>query len=412
MTNSTKFSARPLAMAAEGPWGQKGKPTPKPRPSQQPTPAADEVPDLEKLWQDTQQRLLHTLRGGRGGNGGGNGDGTPPGGSGDGLFGYGKKFWQLVGGGVALLWLISGFYIVAPDEQGVVTTFGNYSRTAGPGPNYRLPWPFEQVQIVRVTSENILQVGFRTETGGLFSGGDPASVGRDVPSESQMLTGDENIIDLDFTVRWRVADPEQFLFNVADPEQTIRDLAESAMREVIGRNPIDEAFNNRGLIQVAAKEVMTAVVARYGLGIEITGLELQQVNPPQEVLDAFRDVQAAQADAEKAQNQAQGYANDILPRARGEAAQMIQAAEAYKAARVAEAQGLADRFASQRAAYAQAPEVTRRRIYLETMEEVIQKANVIMVSNPQQMSVLPYLNLPQLNRGAAAATATTNLGGN
>jgi membrane protease subunit HflK len=222
-----------------------------------------------------------------------------------------------------------------------------------------------------------------------------------MPSESMMLTGDENMVDLDFTVRWRIADPKNFLFNVASPEQTIRDISESAMREVINRHPIDHAFGDgRGQIQAEVRTLMQRIVDTYKVGVEVTSVELQQVNPPQEVISAFRDVQAARADAEKMRNEALGYANDILPRARGEAAQMVQDAEAYKEAKVTEAEGLASRFANQRSAYVQGPEVMKRRLYVETMEELMKNANVIMMGSQSAGNILPYLPLqPKAGEG-------------
>lgn len=384
---------------ANGPWGPRpGKPsTPKPtarKPEAQPEvrpPLRDvsspQPDDLDRLVAETQERLKAMFGGGRGGKGGAGGGSSNNNAERNML----KIF--AIGGG--LLWLLSGFYIVAPDEQGVVTRFGAYVQTTNPGPNFHLPFPVETVMKTKVTTENIVQVGFRTESsGGALGFARGEEVTRDMPTESMMLTGDENMVDLDFTVRWRIADPKNFLFNVADPEITIRDISESAMREVINRHPIDDAFGDgRGQIQAEVRTLMQRIVDAYKVGVEVTSVELQQVNPPQEVISAFRDVQAARADAEKMRNEALGYANDILPRARGEAAQMTQDAEGYKTAKVTEAEGLASRFTNQRAAFVQGPEVMKRRLYIETMEEMMKNAQVILMGGQSAGNILPYLPL-------------------
>lgn len=359
-----------------GPWGQR------PRSGGGNGGGTQRPPELDEFLRTAQERFRRSMGGGSGGSGG-----------------DGSSVLGLAAVAGVVLWLASGFYIVAPDEQGVVLRFGKYVATTNPGPNYHLPYPIETVLRPKVTRENIEEIGFRTaaaqnsrvlQTIGRTNGGQALDVGR----ESLMLTGDENIVDVDFTVRWKVADPRAFLFNVDQPSETIKSLAESAMREVVGTHPIDDALTaNRAQIQQAARERMQAAVDLYRMGVMITAVELQQVNPPEQVIDAFRDVQAARADAEKMQNEALGYANDILPRARGQVAQVIQQAEGYKSARVAEAKGLAERFTTQVDAYQRSREVNAKRLYLETMEEVLRDSRKVVLTGEAGRGILPYLPL-------------------
>jgi len=299
---------------------------------------------------------------------------------------------------VGAIWLASGFYIVNPGEVGVVKTFGKFSKTTSQGPNYHLPWPIETVLKPNIEQENIIQVGFRGQgTSSPFGSAgytyNTATV-RDVPEESLMLTGDENIVDLDFTVRWRIADPEKYLFRVANPQSALVNIAESTMREVVGKRTIDEVLTEkREEVQSTVQRAVQDLANRYELGMEITGVELQLVNPPMDVIDAFRDVQAAKADAETMRNEAQGYANDRIPRARGEVAKILQQAEAYREAKVSEAQGKADRFNSQLTEYRNAKEVTAQRMYLETMEEVLSGARTVVMGQEGGKNILPYLPL-------------------
>lgn len=312
----------------------------------------------------------------------------------DGGDGNEQKVWFALA--AFLIYLLSGLYIVAPDEQGVVLRFGEYHRTADSGLHYHLPWPMETLQKPNVTRENIIELGFRT-----FNG--QGNV--DVPEESMMLTGDENIVDLDFTVRWKVANARNYLFNVLDVEETVASVAESVMRETIGRHPIDDALaDNKLAIQQESKQHLQAVLDYYRAGVQITGVDLQQVNPPREVIDSFRDVQAARADAEKAINEARGYSNRILPLARGQAAQVVQDAEGYKAATVARAQGEASRFSAQVQAYRTAPAVTEQRLYMDAMTEVLKDSPKVVVTG-KGGNLLPFLPLNQL-APAAGPTPT------
>jgi membrane protease subunit HflK len=290
---------------------------------------------------------------------------------------------------------------VQPDELGVVLRFGAYSRMAGPGLNYHLPWPVEQVVTPRVTRINRIDIGFRGE-GEQIPGVRPAS-GRDVLEESLMLTGDENIIDIDFTVFWRIRDAADFLFNTRNPEATIKSAAESVMREVIGRTPIQPALNEaRAQIEQQVKLGTQAILDQYDAGVEITQVQLQKSDPPAAVIEAFNDVQRAGSDRERARNEAQSYRNDIVPRARGEAQRLVQEATAYRESQVAKARGEAQRFESVLAAYQQAEDITLRRLYLETMEEILRR-NPKLVVDDRLQGLLPLLQLsPDGGRTAPA----------
>lgn len=364
----------------KGPWGggkstrgaghSGGEQPPKrsaPRQTQQP-------PELDDILRSAEERVKRFMNGHSGGNGSGN-----------------KKPLLLGGAVLAVLWLASGFYIVEPDEQGVVLRFGSYVQTTNPGANYHLPWPFETVIKPKVTRENIVEIGFVSAGNSSFRN---SRRGGDVVAESLMLTGDENIVDLDFTVRWRIADPRAHLFNVADPEGLIKNAAESVMREIIGGHPIDDALTgNKAAIQTEVLTKLQALLDSYKAGVAVSAVELQQVNPPQQVVDAFRDVQAARADAEKMENEAIGYRNDIVPRARGEAARILEEAQAYKQAKIAQAEGAAQRFESRLAEYRKAKDVTAQRLYLETMEKVMQKTDKVILGGEASKAVLPYLPL-------------------
>jgi membrane protease subunit HflK len=314
--------------------------------------------------------------------------------------GTGGKGLGLVAGVLLVLWAASGFYRVNPDEQGVVMRFGAFDRTAPPGLNYHIPWPVESVTTPRVTRINRVDVGFRAAA-------DAAPTARPIPArdvleESLMLTGDENIIDIDFAVFWRIRDAGEFLFNTRNPEATVKSAAESVMREVIGRTPIQPALTEaRAQIEQEVRRGAQAIMDQYRAGVEIAQVQLQKVDPPAQVVDAFRDVQRANADRERLRNEAESYRNDIIPRARGEAERMVQEAEGFRESQVARARGEAARFVSVLTAYQAAQDVTLRRMYLETMEEVLRRNPKIVVDNALQ-NIVPLLNL---NDGAARAPA-------
>jgi membrane protease subunit HflK len=307
--------------------------------------------------------------------------------------------------GIAI-WLLSGFFRVQPDELGAVLRFGKHVRTVQPGLNYHIPYPVETVLLPKALRVSTLNIGMTVSD----DSGRRGRVVRDVPEESLMLTGDENIVDVDFTVLWRIA-PDgvgKFLFNIQNPEGTVKAVAESAMREVIGRSDIQPILTGaRNTTESAVHQLMQKTLDSYGAGILIQQVQMQKVDPPQQVIDSFRDVQAARADLERLQNEAQTYANRVVPDARGRAAQVLQQAQGYKEQAVAEAKGQAARFLSVYDEYKKAPEVTRQRIYLETMEHVLGPADkVILDSGPSGQGVVPYLPLNELNRKTPAAPAT------
>ena len=296
---------------------------------------------------------------------------------------------------VLLVWGVTGIYIVAPDERGVVLRFGKVVRESGPGPHYHLPWPFERVLKPSVTNIRKEEVGFRT-----VSVGPPARY-QNVDVEALMLTGDGNIVKLEFIVQYKVRNDatgaSDFLFNIRDPRQTVRAAAEAAMREVIGRTDIDGALTEeKDKVQLEAEDVMQTILDRYQSGIEVATVKLQDVDPPDQVSDAFKDVISAQQDKERLINEAKGYSNDVVPKARGHAAQMLNEAEGYKEAKVREAKGIAERFVALHQEYAKAKEVTRRRLYLETMEEILPRMNKILLDDVAGKQVVPYLPLDQM----------------
>ena len=303
------------------------------------------------------------------------------------------------------IWLLTGFYRVQPDEQGVVLRWGEWTKTTQPGLNYHLPWPFETVIRPKVTKVNRAEIGYRT-----LIDSNRGAVTRPVPDESLMLTGDENIIDVKFTVFWRIHDAGQFLFNIQAPERTVKDAAESSMREVIGKTRLQSALaEERLLLAQQTHQLTQSVLDDYGAGIEITQVEPQDIAPPEAVVAAFRDVQAARADQERAKNEAESYRNDIIPRARGAAERLVQEGRAYKEEVVAKAQGEAARFLSIYAEYTQNTDVVRRRMYLETMESVFAGMDKVFIDSAAQNNagVVPYLPLPELQRRQGATAPGT-----
>jgi membrane protease subunit HflK len=298
---------------------------------------------------------------------------------------------------IAGLWLASGIYIVAPDERAVVLRFGRVVREADPGPGYHVPWPVEQVLKPSVTQIRKEEFGFRT-----VSVGTPSRYS-DEDNEALMVTGDENIVKLQFIVQYRVkpgpAGVTDFLFNVRDSEKTVRDAAEAAMREVIGRNQIDDALTEgKDRIQNDAQALLQQILESYAAGLEVVTLKLQDVDPPDQVADAFKDVISAQQDRERLINESRGYANDVVPKARGQAAQILNEADAYAQAKVREAEGAASRFNAVYAEYSKAREVTRTRLWLETMEDVLGRSELLLLDEAAAGQIVPYLPLDQMLR--------------
>jgi membrane protease subunit HflK len=294
------------------------------------------------------------------------------------------------------VWLASGLYRVLPDEQGVVLRFGKFTQTTQPGLNYHIPFPVETVETPKVTKVNRMDIGFRSERDSGFSSGGGVA---DVPQESLMLTGDENIVNIDFSVFWVIKDAGKFLFEIQDPEGTVKAAAETAMREVIAKSDIQPILTEgRAKIEIETQDIIQAILDEYNSGIQVTQVQTQKADPPDQVIDAFRDVQAARADMERSKNEAEAYANDVIPRARGEAQKILQAAEAYKKQVVAKAEGEASRFVSIFNEYDKAKEVTQERMYLETMEKVLADIEKVIIEKNAGSGVVPYLPLPELNK--------------
>jgi membrane protease subunit HflK len=367
----------PWGSGPKGPWGSG------PQSSGGGTP-----PDLEDLLRRSQDKLKNVLPGGNLG---------------------GRGFFLLLLAAVAI-WGFSGFYRVEPSEQGIVLRFGKYVRDTGSGLNYHLPYPIETVLTPNIKLIHRIDVGMRMV--------DDARRGtsmRDVPEESLMLTGDENIVDVDFAVLWQIkpgaGQAGNYLFNIQNPEGTVKAVAESAMREIVGRSNIQPVLTGaRQNIENAVHELMQKTLDDYGSGILIQQVQMQKVDPPAQVIDAFRDVQAARADLERAQNEAQTYANRVVPEARGRAAQILQNAEAYREQTVAEATGQTARFLKVLDEYAKAPQVTRQRMYLETMERIFGGADKIILDpgvSGSGTGVVPYLPLGELQRAPAAPQSRT-----
>ena len=288
-----------------------------------------------------------------------------------------------------VIWIISGLYKVNANEQGVVLRFGKWIATTQPGLRYHLPYPIEIAKTPKVTKVNKTEIGFRTfrESKRILS------------EESLMLTGDENIVDINFSVFWVIKDAGKFLFNLRSPEKSIKSVSESVMREVIANSKISSVLaEGRRDIEIKSIEAIQTVLDNYGSGVQITQLQLQKVDPPDQVIDSFRDVQRARADKEKFINEAIAYRNDIIPKARGEAAKIVQESEAYKKEVVARSEGDANRFNSILKSYKKNEDVTKNRIYLETLEEVLLNANKVIIDTKQGSGVLPYLPLPEIKK--------------
>ncbi|MGZ2256996.1 FtsH protease activity modulator HflK [Roseobacter sp. A03A-229] len=339
-----------------------------------------QIPEIDELVKKGQERL-RVLMGGKGGGGanGGSGGGGGP------AFTRGTIGLGVLGAVVA--WGLASFYTVAPEEQSVELFLGEYYATGNPGLNFA-PWPLVTAEVLPVTREQTEDIGSRVDSG-------------------LMLTTDENIIDIDFSVVWNISDPAKFLFNLAEAQETIRAVSESAMREVIARNQLAPILNrDRQVIADEAERLIQGTLDAYDSGVNIVRLNLDKADPPREVIDSFREVQAAEQERDRLERQADAYANRVTAGARGEAASQLEQAEAYRAQQVNEAQGEAARFVSVLEEYAKAPEVTRKRLYLETMERVFGDVDKIILESEiggnGGQGVVPYLPLNELRRGAAA----------
>ncbi|MDX8408115.1 MAG: FtsH protease activity modulator HflK [Mariprofundaceae bacterium] len=344
----------------QNPWGNRGG-------NQTP-------PDLDEVIRRLQERFSGIFGGGKG-----------PGGS-----GFGKGAISGVLAVIFLLWGLSGIYVVAADEEAVVLQFGKYSDTKGPGLNWHIPYPVQTVEKLPVTRVQRLEVGFRKFSDGTF---------RKRTNESLMLTKDENIVDISFIVQYKIKSIEDYLFNIDSPLKTVRDAADSSIREVIGRTMIDDVLTDKKAeVEVETQDLIQSILDGYNAGISVTTVKLQDAQPPERVIKEFKDVASAREDRERAKNEAQAYANDIIPNARGEAKKMVLDAEAYEKEMIDRATGEAHRFESLLAAYKRAPEVTRYRLYRETMESVMARADKVIVDSSVAGNVLPYLPLDRAGK--------------
>jgi membrane protease subunit HflK len=347
-----------------GPWGQ--------------GPGGGQPPDLEEMLKRSQDRMKQVMHGGRG---------VP-----------GPLIFLLAAAGAAVVAWYAFFFRVNPDELGVVMRFGEFVRQEPPGLHFRLPFPVEEVELPKVTKQNITEIGLRSATGfrvpGRSSGG-----ASDVREESLMLTGDENIVDIDFVVFWVIKDAPAYLFNIRNPEQTVKDVAESAMREIVGKSRIQPILTEaRQQLEQDVHKLIQETLERYDTGIRVVQVQLQKSDPPADVIEAFRSVQAARLEKETLQNQASAYANKIVPEAHGEAERILQGAEGYKQQTVAEASGQTARFIKVYEEYKKAPEVTRKRMFLETMERVLGGTDKIILDNRGGQGIVPFLPLDQLQK--------------
>ncbi|WP_171128903.1 MULTISPECIES: FtsH protease activity modulator HflK [unclassified Ruegeria] len=340
-----------------------------------------QIPEIDELMKKGQEQL-RVLMGGRGGSGrGGGGKGSGGGGP-----AFTKSTIAIGAVAAAVLWGLASFYTVKPEEQSVELFLGEFYAVGNPGLNFA-PWPFITAEVIPVTREQNEDMG--------------GSTGRD---DGLMLTGDENVVDIDYQVVWNINDPAKFLFNLRDPRQTIRAVSESAMREIIAQSELAPILNrDRGVIAERLQELIQATMDSYDSGVNIVRVNFDKADPPQDVIAAFRDVQAAAQERDRLQNVADAYANRVLAEARGEAAQVLEEAEAYRAQQINSAQGEASRFSAVLEEYTKAPDVTRKRLYLERMEQVLGDVDKIILdesSGGQSQGVVPYLPLNELRRNS------------
>ncbi len=367
-----------------GPWGNPGGNPPPKGPNRGPwggnNGPGGNLPDLDQMIAKLQSSARRFAPGGPGGGTQANG-----------------KMLAILALIAVVVWLASGFYRVQPDQQGVVMRFGAFQRTTLPGLNYHMPWPVERAETPAVTRINRTEIGFTADPNRASQTRGGSS---EIPREALMLTGDENIIDINFSVFWHIRDAGDYLFNTRNPDETVKSVAESLMREVLGRTPIQPALTEaRARIEQSVATGAQAVLDRYRTGIEITQVQLQKVDPPAEVIESFRDVQRANTDAERARNEAESYRNDIIPRARGEAARVQAEAEGARQASIAQATGQAQRFLSVYQAYSVAKDITTKRLYIETMQDILSKTPSIVVDDKLK-GIVPYLPIDPARAGA------------
>jgi membrane protease subunit HflK len=351
-------------------------------------------PDMEQLWRDFNQRLnsLFGQKNRPGNNGGGdNGGGASPGGRPD-MSGV-RATAGAIGVVVALIWLASGSFIVQEGQTGVVYTFGKVSHTTGSGFNWRWPYPFQSDETVKVSQMRMVEIGFR------------GNIKNKQARESLMLTDDENIIDIQFAVQFKLKDPVAWLMNNRDEEDTVRQVAETSIREIVGKNKMDFVlYEGRDKVAFETQQLMQQILDRYASGVLVSNVTLQAVQPPEQVQVAFDDAVKAGQDRERQKNEGQAYANDVIPKARGYASRLLQEAEGYRSSVTANATGNAARFKQVLAEYQKAPGVTRDRMYLETMQQIFSSSSKVMVDAKTGSNLL-YLPLDKLIAQAAATDA-------
>ena len=347
----------------QGPWGRGGGGGS----------GGPQAPDFEEMLRRGQDRFKSFLPGGMGG---------------------GRSI-LLIALLVLVVWLLSGIYRVQPGEQGVELMFGKFTKTTSPGLHVWFPWPIGEVIKPNVERTNTINVGFRGA-----GGAGRSAITRDVPEESLMLTGDQNIIDIDYVVQWRIKNARDFLFNIRDPEATVKLASESAIREVVGQNSLEDSLAKRRTeVEDSTKQLLQKILDEYKAGVFIAEIKMQKVDPPQPVIDAFNDVQRAKQDRERQQNEAQAYRNDIVPKAKGEAQRTIQGATGYREQQIKEAEGEAQRFLSVYNAYLTGKKVTLKRLYLERMQEVLRDSDKVIIDKGKGgQGVIPYLPLPEIRK--------------
>lgn len=374
-----------MAGNSGGPWGGNGSGNNRPtgnndddRGNRRPSGQSGQVPpEVEEMLRAGQERFRVLMGGGNGGSGGSGGQGSGGPESIRGMLGLGALL--AIG-----LWAFASFYTVKPEEKSVELFLGEFSSVGNPGLNFA-PWPLVTYEVLPVTRE-------QTESIGIGGRGSDAGL---------MLTGDENIVDIDFEVVWNINDPSEYLFNLRDPQQTIRAVSESAMREIIAQSELAPILNrDRGVIAVRLQELIQSTLDSYESGINIVRVNFDRADPPEQVIDAFREVQAAEQERDRLEKQADAYANRVLAQARGEAAQALETAEAYRAQVVNGATGEASRFGAILNEYRKAPEVTRKRMYLETIEEVLGRVDKVIIDETGGSGVVPYLPLNELRKEA------------
>ena len=352
----------------------------------------DGPPDLDQLWREFNQRL-NRLFGNKGGRGDGGGGGFSPDARGAGI-GIG-----LIAAIIGFLWLVSGFFIVQEGQTGVVLTFGKYSHSTPAGFNWRWPYPIQSHETVNVSQVRTVEVGYRS------------TVRNKQPKESLMLTDDENIIDIQFAVQYKLKNASEWLFNNRDQEELVRQVAETSIREIVGKSKMDFVlYEGREKVAFDVSQLMQQITDRYKAGVQITNVTMQAVQPPEQVQAAFDDAVKAGQDRERQKNEGQAYANDVIPRARGAASRLLQEAEAYRSRVVANAQGDASRFKQVLAEYQKAPAVTRDRMYIETMQQIFTNTTKVMVDSRTGNNLL-YLPLDKLISQVANDSTRTGAAG-